>query len=333
MNIYLVLALAIFLLSGGCLGGSSDTATPPPIQSPRLTLSDITAATGANTADITWTTNAPSDSIVRYGAVSGKYDMSEGDRDYVTSHNVTLEGFIPGNTYYYKVGSVDPDGVASQSREYNFTTVALPLPVISNVSAYPTSTTALIDWTTDISSDSAVGYSTTSGKYDMSEGSRDYVTKHNVTLEGLVPGYTYYYKAGSTDPNGASNESEEFKFKAEPASLRERIIAGNLEISLKTFGSYFVKSGDITYQYSRATIAIKNTGEEKIPLTITSTAIVDKWGYQSDMVSVGAPDEFRPTELFPGGQVTRALYYEKMSGPSGTLHVSINSKPYQFHVS
>jgi hypothetical protein len=177
-----------------------------------------------------------------------------------------------------------------------------------------------------------VRYGTSPGNYNLSEGSRDYVTSHNVTLTGLLPGSTYYYRVSSTDPSGVSNQSEEYELKARPAKLREMITTGDLQIMLKDFGYYSVKRGEITYYYSRAEMSIKNTGDEKIPLSITSTAIVDNIGYQSDRVSVGAGDEFRSTELFPEGTITKALYYEKIRGSSGTLYMSINSKPYQFHV-
>ncbi len=339
MKTYLTLVvtpvtLALLLLSGGCLKDSSEQSviTPPPVQSPVLTLSNITVTIGATTANVTWTTNMESDSIVRYGTISGKYTMSEGSRDYVINHDVTLVNLLPGTTYYIKVGSVNPDGVASQSREFNFTTIPLPPPVISDVSASATSTTASITWTTDISSDSIVRYGTAPGTYNMSSEDRNYVTRHSVTLANLLPGSTYFYKVGSTDPNGVFNESDEFKFTAKPAKLMEKIVTDSLEIRLKDFGDYSVERGEEIDYYSRAEIEIKNTGGTKIPLIIPSTAIVDNLGYQSDRVSIGVLDEFRQTEIFPGGKITRALYYEKIKGSSGTLYITINSKPYQFHV-
>ncbi len=334
MNVYLAVALTIFFLSGGCLGGGSekDTAPPPPVPVPRLTISDINVDFGSNSANLTWSTNNQSDSMVRYGAVSGKYTDSEGNRDYTLSHSITLRGLIPGNTYYYKVGSVGPNGIATQSAEYNFTTIQMPFPQISNVSVNPSSTVALIEWITDIPSDSRVMYGTGPINYPMYNESKDYVTSHNITLEGLAPGTTYYYKVGSTSPNAVFNESAGLKFKAEPARILEDITFGNLEIEIRNFGLYSVESGDTILYYSRALIAIENTGEDKIPVTISSTAIVDSVGHQSDLVRIGAPDEFRPTEIFPGGKITRALYYERILGSSGTLHISINSRPYQFHV-
>jgi chitodextrinase len=378
VKVYLLLILAVSLIVSGCIRGSGERVEftpPPPKPAPVLTLSDVNATVNSTTTIITWITDKPSDSLVRYGTRSGKYNMSEGSRDYVTSHNVTLTGLLPGETYYYKVGSVDPNGVASQSKEYSFTTIPLPPPLILDISTSPSADSAVIEWTTVILSESQVEnvsfgnytmsevsidnvttnltltgalpvsvsyspintscivrYDTSPGNYTMSEESGDYATSHDVTLTGLLPGSTYYYRISCTDPNGVSNQSEEHEFKTRPAKLREMITTGDLQIMLKDFGYYSVKRGEITYYYSRAEISIKNTGDEKIPLSITSTAIVDNIGYQSDRVSVGAEDEFRPTELFPEGTITKALYYEKIRGSSGTLYMSINSKPYQFHV-
>ena len=337
MKVYsiFILVLAISLLSGGCLKDdstqSSNTA-PPQVQAPVLALSDIMVTIGPTTANATWTTNVPADSMVRYGMVSGKYTMSEGSRDYVTKHNITIEGLMPGSTYYIKVGSVTPDGAASQSSEFNFTTIPLPPPEIFDLSISTTPATALIKWTTDIPSDSIVKYGIMSGIYNMSNGGEDYVSEHSVTLANLLPGSTYFYKVVSTDPNGVFNETKEFKFKTPPAKLREKITTDGLEIKIKDFGDYSVERGEIVNYYSKVEIEIKNAGEEKIPLIIGSTAIVDNMGYQSDIVTIGAPDEFKATEIFPDGKIVRALYYEKIKGSSGTLYMSINSKPYQFHV-
>lgn len=335
MNIYHAVAFAFFLLSAGCLGGGSDkdAAPPPTVPVPLLTISDINVDFGPNSANLTWSTDNQSDSMVRYGPVSGKYTDSEGNRDNTLSHNISLEGLISGTTYYYKVGSVSPTGIATQSREYNFTTIQMPFPQIFNVSVNPSSTEALIEWITDIPSDTRVMYGTEPLNYPMHNESMDYVTSHNITLEGLIPGTTYFYKVGSTSPNAVSNESSGLKFKAEPARILEDIIFGNLEIELRRFDRFYSEDrGGTIFYYSRVIIAIENTGEDKIPVTISSTAIVDSVGHQSDLVSIGAPDEFRPTELFPGGKITRALYYEQILGSSGTLYVSINSRPYEFHV-
>jgi len=361
---YLVI-LAVFLAVSGCLHGSAgeETTTPPPKPVPVLDLTDVNITANSTSATITWTTDREADSLVRYGTRSGKYNMSEGSREYVTFHNITLKGLLPGETYYLRVGSVDPNGTAAQSNEYSFQTIPLPPPVITDISVSPTATTARIGWTTVIASEayenlteegtnatnqtlaeisytpvntSCVVMYGTSGSYNTSNWTGRYAESHSITLRELLPGSRYRFLIRCVDTNGVSNQSGEQEFTTEPADLWETIVIGDLEVRLTDFGYHSekrtVEGGEKLVYYSKVTISIENTGDERIPLSITSTAIVDNTGYQFERVSLGEEDEFQPTELFPGGKISRALYYEKMWGSSGTLYIDINSKPLQFHV-
>ncbi|MFQ5635884.1 MAG: LamG-like jellyroll fold domain-containing protein, partial [Gammaproteobacteria bacterium] len=75
-------------------------------------------------------------------------------------------------------------------------------PVISNVAAAPFGTTAVVSWTTDEPGDSRVTYGE-----DMNlgavESDASRVVDHAVTLVGLAPSTTYFYKVTSTD--GSAN--------------------------------------------------------------------------------------------------------------------------------
>ncbi|MDY6966707.1 MAG: fibronectin type III domain-containing protein, partial [Halobacteriota archaeon] len=77
-------------------------------------------------ATITWDTDEPSDSLVKYGTTSGLYTDSTSDSAYVTSHSIGLSGLTSGTTYYYVVESVDPSSNSAQSAEYSFTTESKP---------------------------------------------------------------------------------------------------------------------------------------------------------------------------------------------------------------
>ena len=91
--------------------------TTPPV------ISNV-AATGItdNSATITWDTDEPSDSLVKYGTESGNYTHEVDDSSYVVSHSINLTGLDLSTTYYYVVNSTNPDGFTSQSTEYTFTT-------------------------------------------------------------------------------------------------------------------------------------------------------------------------------------------------------------------
>ena len=84
-----------------------------------------------NSAAITWDTNESSDSLVKYGTISGVYTSEEYNATNVTSHNVTLTGLDAGGTYYYLVNSTDTSGNAAEGAEYRFTTLATPTSTIT----------------------------------------------------------------------------------------------------------------------------------------------------------------------------------------------------------
>ena len=73
--------------------------------------------------------------------------------------------------------------------------------------------TATVTWTTDEYADSIVECGTESGAYTMTFSDTRYVKVHAVTLTGLTPDTTYYYRISSTDLSGNTYQSEEFSFE------------------------------------------------------------------------------------------------------------------------
>ena len=127
--------------------------------------------------------------------------------------NPVPDGNLPyESSYWWRIDEINPGGV-TEGAIWNFTTESDTYPPVF---MYPpdavsiTTNTATITWTTNELSDSNVGYS-----LDTSYGSSVYdgtlVTSHSVTLTGLQPGTTYYYKATSTD--NAGNSASEAGFE------------------------------------------------------------------------------------------------------------------------
>ena len=83
-----------------------------------ITATDITSAS----ATITWDTDEPSDSLVKYGTECGNCTLQKSNPANVTSHSATLTGLLPNTTYYFAANSTDQSGNSNQSAEYNFTT-------------------------------------------------------------------------------------------------------------------------------------------------------------------------------------------------------------------
>ncbi len=209
--------------------GTADVTAP---QIPTVSGVTVEAVTDT-TAIITWTTDEPGNSEVRYdtvdpsGAVTpwAVYPDIALRSGMATNHTVTLTGLTEYQTYYFQVGSTDafgngpdkshsddnPSGVSS------FTTSGVSDvagPVISNAQVASFSgTTATVTWTTNEPANSEVRYGTGSAAWSGYPNSRSFPgtrTAHSVTLTGLTPGTLYYCRVGSTDAfgNGPVTSSE-----------------------------------------------------------------------------------------------------------------------------
>lgn len=104
--------------------------TPPAISN--VQVSGVTA-TGAT---ITWTTNEPGNSLVRYGTAAPPSSTASAS-SLVTGHSITLSGLSASATYYFEVQSTDASGntaVENNSRAYySFTTPAPKTMYVSSI--------------------------------------------------------------------------------------------------------------------------------------------------------------------------------------------------------
>lgn len=96
-------------------GDYTFTTSGPP------TISNVSAINvGANSATITWNTNAPANSTVNYGLTTA-YGGTASNASSVKSHSVTLNGLAANTQYNYQCKSVNSYGTAT-SANYTFTT-------------------------------------------------------------------------------------------------------------------------------------------------------------------------------------------------------------------
>lgn len=81
-------------------------------------------------------------------------------------------------------------------------------PQITNVVvAQPVAGSATISWSTDEPASSLVDYGTAADQLSQNTASGDLVTSHSVTITGLAPGSTYYFRVSSADALSASTTS------------------------------------------------------------------------------------------------------------------------------
>ena len=130
--------------------------------------------------------------------------------------------------------------------------------------------TAVVSWSTSRSSSSFVKYGKESGNYGDEVGTSEQVSSHKISLTGLDPGTTYYYKAIWTDEDGNSGESDEGSFTSNPAPK-----VSSVKVSDISLFSAYVKFG---LQYAiKATVeyGLTTTYGDQVAIT-TSTALGNK---------------------------------------------------------
>ena len=119
--------------------------------------------------------------------------------------------------YFYQVSSEDlSNNGPTSSAVLSFTTddvADVTSPAISGIVVSASDSSAILTWATDELADSYVDFGTVSGLLDVTVGSVEDATAHEVTLTNLTPGTTYFYTVGSIDPaNNPATESIEASF-------------------------------------------------------------------------------------------------------------------------
>lgn len=97
-------------------GGLSDDG--PVISSPS------SGTPGATSATITWTTNLPATSMVKWGLTTAYAGASSPihDPQYLTSHSITITGLTTATTYHYQILSALPGSGYTVTTDATFVT-------------------------------------------------------------------------------------------------------------------------------------------------------------------------------------------------------------------
>ncbi len=180
-----------------------------------MTLGDLVAPVVTNvqavnitdtSAIITWTTDEPANSLVRYGT-STAYGSTESLAGYVTTHAIQLSGLLEGTTYHFQVTSVDPASNATITTDYTFTTTIDTTPP-ANVTLMATSgdSQVFLNWSLPPDIDLAgVRIVRQTGGYPTGPNDGTLVydgTGTSTTDSGLTNGVVYYYAAYAYDTHG-----------------------------------------------------------------------------------------------------------------------------------
>jgi len=194
-------------------------------QTESFTISGIAVpVVGVTSATVTWNTSTLATSNVEYGTTAAYGSSAPVPADTTAdamAHVVALTGLSDGTTYHCRIRSEDGSGIEVESDDFTFTTLTdTSPPDISGVApsgiTIATSTTAMITWDTDEPASSQAEYGTTStthGSYDSTSYLIDAgLTSHAISLGGLSPDTTYYYRVISKDTYDNEAVSTEYSF-------------------------------------------------------------------------------------------------------------------------
>jgi len=168
----------------------------------------ITSNITTESARITWITDRPSDSLVKYGTKPGIYTIQKRNATNDTSHSIKLFGLSPNTTYYYVVNGTHQSGNSNQSFEYSFTTSDLedttpPMSIDNLLNITYASTYINFTWLNPLDSDFNHTILYLNGAFLVNvTASHDY---YNIT--GLTPDTLYELSTRTADTSGNINET------------------------------------------------------------------------------------------------------------------------------
>jgi RHS repeat-associated protein len=166
--------------------------------------SSVVATPAPRSATVTWTTNEPATTAVRYGTTTS-YGGSAGNAVPSTSHSATLGDLLCATTYHFVVVSGDSYGNVGSSSDATFTTGSCAdttAPTMSSVTRTTSTTTLTFTWSTNEAATSWVDSGLTSSYGTTTGMASPLVQWHQVTVSGLACATTYSYRVRSADAAG-----------------------------------------------------------------------------------------------------------------------------------
>jgi len=266
--------------AGNIAGPVSDSivldTTPPRISNIRVV--SITS----DSAVVTWTTDSPADSTVEYG-LDTSYGSTVRDAQMVTSHSVSITGLSPDTLYHFRVLSTDQAGNGpTVSEDHTFRTKKLPdttPPVISNLRVEGiTDSLAIVSWDTNEVADAMVEYGTDT-TYGHSVSDSRFLLHHSLTLTGLQPMTTYFFKVYSKDPSGNGPATADGNFTTSAAPDTEPPNISDVRVAAVTDTSAVItwrtdEPADSTVEYGEST-TLGSTATDNQYVTFHSVLLSD----------------------------------------------------------
>jgi len=219
---------------------TTEVSTPPVTQSgpevsvgtgSGVTVTDTVAPTisgvadlslGLNEATIFWTTDELAISHLEYGTTESYGQSATLPASGLLAHTAILLNLTPNTTYYYCVHATDLVGNTRNSCGHTFQTAAYSIvedttpPNVTLITVAPiTTTSATINFTTDIVGNARVEYGTTAGYGETTPLDTMLSLNHSVTLSNLTPDTLYHYRVITSDDIGNETITSDETFTTE----------------------------------------------------------------------------------------------------------------------
>jgi hypothetical protein len=207
---------------------------------------------------VTWTTDQPSNSQVKYGTTTAYGSSTTLDTALVTTHSETITGLAAGTAYDFDVTSTTAESLSTTSPNSTFTTPASTAtpPNVGYVVAWGiNNSSAVVTWSTDVAATTQLAYGTTTSLGMLSPLQTTMAASHGVTLTGLISGTTYYFVAQSIGADGATGYSTVMNFTTTGTAP-----AGPPVISSVLVGNITNTSATITWTTSQPASSQVNYG-------------------------------------------------------------------------
>ncbi len=148
-----------------------------------------------------------------------------------TSGSSYVDSGLQPVEYFYKVracdsanncGAYTPVVTATPTGKFTTPAEVVSVPKVNEISTRK----ATINWSTDRNSDSRIQYGLSAGEYFSTEAAISaQTTDHEVALNNLTAGTTYYFKARWTDVDGNIGTSGEYSFTTSPAPVVKEVVS------------------------------------------------------------------------------------------------------------
>ncbi len=186
---------------------------PPPntvcvrIPAPPQIAEESVSTLGDTAAVVSWMTDRPATSRVEYGPTPYYGKTTPEFPALVVSHDVPLWNLSAETTYHYRVVSKDAFGNLTAGTDHTFVTMPLATMLSGVASSDVLEASFDVSWTTSRPCNASVQYGQTQNYGHETTPTAEFSTEHRVTVDGLLPGTVYHFRAVSLDDLGRTVRS------------------------------------------------------------------------------------------------------------------------------